>query len=189
MKSKLLVVVSILIVFSSCELMESLKTSQVKSETLKNKAICVWKNSSQGHDCNIEPWIKFWSEIEDVAWPERKKQINALTEQDADVLKKIFLSQGKSTPFQDRLRAQAWVEAILPKLGQQMRRFMLVALYHPSQDLLELESALVTLSKINTQQSFNIEEQQLRLNKQQSQIEQLLNIEASIMESIEEDKK
>jgi len=100
-----------------------------------------------------------------------------------------LLSQGKSTPFQDRLRAQGWVESILPKLSQQMRRFILVALYYPSQDLLEMESALVTLSKINTHKRFNIEEQQILLNKQQSQIDQLFNIEASIMESIEEDKE
>ena len=189
MKSKLLVVFSTLVLFSSCELVKSLTTSQAKAESIKNKPFCVWKNASQGHDCRIEPWIRFWSEVEDVSWPERKKQINTLSEQDADVLKKVLLSQGKSTPFQDRLRAQAWVEEILPKLSQQMHRFILVALYHPSQDLLELESALVTLSKINTHQSFNIEEQQILLNKQQSQIDQLLNIEASIMESIKEDKK
>jgi hypothetical protein len=87
------------------------------------------------------------------------------------------------------LRAQVWTESILPKLSQQMRRFILVALYNPSQGLLEMESALVTLSKINTHQSSNIEEQQLLLNKQQSQIDQLLNIEASIIQSIEEDKE
>ena len=49
-----------------------------------------------------------------------------------------------------------------------------------------MESALVTLSKINTQQSFKIEELQILLKKQQSQIDQLLNIEASIIQSIEE---
>jgi hypothetical protein len=70
-----------------------------------------------------------------------------------------------------------------------MRRFILVSLYSPSQDLLEMESALVTLSKINTHQSFNIEALQALLKKQQSQIDQLLNIEASIIQSIEEDKE
>ncbi|PKG99111.1 hypothetical protein [Paraglaciecola sp. MB-3u-78] len=192
MKSKLLVVFSSLILFTSCELLQSLKTPKTSPEVLEvlnNQPFCVWENSSQENDCQIEYWLTFWYEIEDVAWPERKKQIDALTEQDTDVLKKVLLSQGKSTPFQDRLRAQGWVESILPKLSQPMRRFILVALYHPSQDLLELESALVTLSKINTQQSFKIEEQQMLLKKQQNQIDQLLNIEASIIQSIEEDKE
>jgi hypothetical protein len=189
MKSKLLVVFSSLIVFTSCELPKSFKTSKTSHEVLKNNPVCVWNNSAQENFCKIEYWLRFWYEIEGIAWPERKKQIDTLSERNADLLKKILLSQGKSTPYQDRLRAQGWVESILPKLSQHMRRFILIALYHPSQDLLELESALVTLSKINTQQSFKIEEQQLLLKKQQSQIDQLLNIEASIIQGIEKDKQ
>ena len=52
-----------------------------------------------------------------------------------------------------------------------------------------MESALVSLSKMNTHQSLHIEEQQILLNEQQSQIDQLLNIETSIIQSIEEDKQ
>jgi hypothetical protein len=70
-----------------------------------------------------------------------------------------------------------------------MRRFIIFALYHTSQDLLEIESALVTLSKINTHQSLHSEDQQILLNKQKIQIDQLLNIKASIIQSIEEDKQ
>ena len=189
MKSKLLVIGSTLILFSSCELLQSLKPSNTTSELQSNQEFCIWKDSSVNNNCNINYWLGFWSEIEDRPWPVRKKQIDSLSDKDTELLQKVLLSQGKSTPYQDRLRAQAWVETILPKLTQQMRRFISVALYHPSQDLLEMESALVTLSKINTHQSSNIEEQQILLEKQQSQIDQLLNIEASIMESIEEDKK
>jgi hypothetical protein len=169
--------------------MQSGKTVETNADEQENQAFCVWENASQVSECNIEYWLRFWYGIEDFSWPERKNQIDGLSEQDDDVLRKVLLSQGKSTPFQDRLRAQGWVESILPKLTQQMRRFILVALYHPSQDLLEMESALVTLSKINTNQSSNIEEQKILLDKQQSQIDQLLNIETSIMESIEEDKE
>tara|TARA_R110002153_G_scaffold47769_6_gene134863 strand:- start:5763 stop:6332 length:570 start_codon:yes stop_codon:yes gene_type:complete len=189
MKSKILVICSTLILFPSCELLQPVNTSQTKEVVQKTQSTCVWKNSSDAKECKIEYWLKFWSDIEDISWPQRKKQIDALSTQDVDILKKILLSQGKSTPYQDRLRAQGWVDSILPMLSQQMRRFILVALYHPSQDLLELESALVTLSKINTQQAFKIEEQQILLRKQQNQIDQLLNIEASIIQSIEEDKE
>ena len=189
MNLKLLVQCSVLVLLTSCELLPISDSPQITTEDLEKQPICVWEDSSKVNNCKIEYWLQYWYEIEDMSWPERKKQINILSEEDADVLKKVFLSQGKSTPYQDRLRAQGWVESILPKLTQQMRRFIIVSLYHPSQDLLEMESALVTLSKINTHQSFNIEEQQILLNKQQNQIEQLLNIEASIMESIEEEKE
>jgi hypothetical protein len=194
MKSNLLVIfstfstISALILCSSCEILQPLNVTQTTSKVLKNSSVCVWENALQANECDIKYWLRFWSDIEAVSWPERKKQIDALSEQDDDVLKKVLLSQGKSTPFQDRLRAQGWVELILPKLTQQMRRFILVSLYYPSQDLLEMESAMVTLSKINTHQSINIKEQQILLDKQKSQIDQLLNIEASIMQSSEEDK-
>jgi hypothetical protein len=169
MRANFFIVLSSLFLFTGCELLQSLKTSKMNTSVLNNKSTCVWEIYLDSDRCEIEYWLTFWCEIE--------------------VLKKIFLSQGKSTPFQDRLRAQAWVESILPKLSQQMRRFIVVALYHPSQDLLEMKSALVTLSKINTHQSTHIEEQQALLDKQQNQIDQLLNIEATIIKSIEEDKQ
>lgn len=196
MNLKLIVLLSALILFSSCELLPSSNSTQLNTKTPENQPSCVWETPSVENHCRIEFWLQFWAKIEDMSWPERKAQIAILTDQDDDVFKKVILSQGKSTPYQDRLRAQRWVETILPKLTQPMQRFITVALYYPSQGLLEMESALVTLSKINTHQSFNIEEQQTQLNqqqilldKQQSQIDQLLNIEASIMQSIEEDKE
>jgi hypothetical protein len=99
------------------------------------------------------------------------------------VLKKVLLSQGRGTPFQYRLRGQVWVESNLHKLNQQMRHFIVVALYHSNQGLPEMESVLVTLSRISMYQSLHIEEQQILLDKK-SQIDQLLNIEASIVQSI-----
>lgn len=189
MKARLIVSFFILGCFSSCELLPALDDSKQSVPTNKLKPICVWENSADKHDCNIDYWLKFWSSVEDIDWPERKERIASLSSKDNDVLKKVLLSQSKSTPYQNRLRAQAWIESLLPKFSHDMRRFILVAIYHPSQDLLEMESALVTLSKINTYQSENLEEHKLLLKKQQSQLEQLLNIEATIIQSTEEAKK
>lgn len=195
MKLTIVMVSSALLLLTGCELLnatrpiEATNTPAEVANPPSDSTICVWKNSAGDNNCKIEYWLQYWSDIEEMTWPQRQEKIDALSDQDGDLLKKAFLSQGKSTPYQARLRAQGWVETILPKLSQAMRRFILVALYHPSQDLLEMESALVTLSKINTHQAFNIEEQKLQLDKQKSQIDQLLNIETSIMESIEEDKE
>ena len=196
MNLKLLIVMTNVIWLSSCGMLQPQKNAPDVIEITENQPVCIWKNASSEDECEIEYWLTFWYEIEEVSWKERKSQILSLSEQDSDLLKKVLLSQGKSTPFQDRLRAQNWVETILPKLSQHMRRFILVALYQPSQDLLEMESALVTLSNINTHQSTTIEEQQTSLNKQQTlldkqqnQIEQLLNIETSIIQNNEKDKE
>ena len=64
-----------------------------------------------------------------------------------------------------------------------MRHFIVVALYHSSQGLLEMEFVFVTLSRISMYQSLHIEEQKILLDKK-SQIDQLLNVEASIVQSI-----
>ena len=77
-----------------------------------------------------------------------------------------------------------------------MQDMLSVMIYHPSQVLLESESAVVTLSKINGGQSTRIEEQQAlvdqqreQIEEQRSQIEQLLKIEASIMDNAKGDPK
>jgi hypothetical protein len=189
MKIKLLLVLPTLFLLSSCELLQSAGMTKTPDDLVENHPMCVWENVTEENNCDITYWLKFWSGIEDESWPIRKKKIEALSNEKSDLLKKVLLSQGKSTPYQDRLRSQLWAELVLPELSHEMQRFIRVALYRPSQDLLEMESALVTLSKINTHQSSSIDEQKALLDKQQSQIDQLLNIEASIMESVEEETK
>lgn len=189
MKSRLLVSFFLVSCLASCELLSDLNRAEENPSRNSQASICIWKNAAENSDCNIDYWLRFWSTVEDIDWPERKKRIASLTAKDTDVLKKIMLSQGKSTPYQNRLRAQAWTESLLPKFSKDMRRFILVAIYHPSQDLLEMESALVTLSKVNTYQSENLEEHKLLLQKKQSQLDQLLNIEATIIQSTEEGKQ
>ncbi|MEO9946307.1 hypothetical protein [Paraglaciecola sp.] len=185
--------VSLLFLISSCEL---LQTNQTVSQPKNTQTYCIWKVKHTNIDCDIHYWLGYWADIESIDWPERKAKIDTLGETDADILKKVLLSQGKSTPYQNRLRAQMWADVVFPKLNDGMREFLKVALYTPSQSLLELESALVTLSKINTQKVASIEEwrlrlaqQKLKLEEQQNQIEQLLNIEASMLKNGQEDKQ
>ena len=189
-----LLIFPLLMLISGCEL---LQTKKLANDPPKNKQIlCVWKSDAEHADCDLLYWLKFWAAIEETTWPERSAEIDKLTDSDSDMLKKVLLSQGKSTPYQNRLRAQLWAESLFPKLSDDMSKFIQVALYKPSQSLLEMESALVTLSNINTQQMTNAEEQtlkleqqQLKLEKQQNQIEQLLNIEASILQNGQEGKE
>ena len=139
-------------------------------------------------NCNIVYWLTYWSAIENQSWPQRKTKIEQLGQDPSSTLKKILLSQGKATPYKDRLRAQSWIESLLPKLSPQMRNFIAVVVYQPSQELLEMESALVSLSRMNTDLSMQNEEQKSLINKQKNQIEQLLKIEASIMDNKDGDK-
>ncbi|WP_340679867.1 hypothetical protein [Paraglaciecola sp.] len=191
-----LVVISILTI-SGCELIGDRKTSSTQENTTVvaenaklNETFCISSvtEAPVEQNCNIEYWLNYWSDIENSSWPQRKTKIEQLGSEATSTLKKILLSQGKATPYQDRLRAQRWIESLLPKLSPQMRNFMSVVIYQPSQELLEMESALVSLSRINTDLTNAKDAQKLLLEKQKNQIEQLLKIEASIMNNEKGDK-
>ncbi|MFT4993537.1 MAG: hypothetical protein ACI965_000557 [Paraglaciecola sp.] len=175
-----------------------------RAERVQAPGICVFVDTDDdwADNCDVNFWLSYWSAVNTMTWTERKAQIENLSEEPADTLKKVLLCQGNGTPYQDRLRAQGWVTSLMPMLSDNIQQFVTVAIYQSSQELLELESALVTLGKISTNQAIRVEEQRLLsgqqknqieqqkllLDQQQSQIEQLLKIEASIMDNTKGDK-
>ncbi|MFT4938221.1 MAG: hypothetical protein ACI88A_001245 [Paraglaciecola sp.] len=189
-----------LFLISGCETLATLNDGEVKTTEITSPfvRICVFapEQMDKLENCNIDYWMRYWSEVDALTWPQRQAEIDNLTESAPDVLKKVLLCQGKGTPYQDRLRAQTWAISIMPALSDEMRTLLTVTVFQTSQELLELESALVALSKINSNQSNRVEEQQQLIEQQQnqierqkSQIEQLLNIEASIMDNSKGDSQ
>jgi hypothetical protein len=73
MKSKLFIVPSSLILLTSRELVQYLVTSQTTSQVLKNRLICTLENYLEANECKIEYLLRFWYEVEDISWPDRKK--------------------------------------------------------------------------------------------------------------------
>lgn len=144
------------------------------------------RNTQIEHNCDLSYWLKFWIDSEAMSWSQRKESIKQLDNRLDNQLRKILLSQGSNTPYQDRLRAQAWHEQIRPLLTDVMAEVLRVILYQPNQELLEFESALAALSKVNSGQSRTIEDQQKKLEQQQLQLEQLLKIEASMANKTQE---
>lgn len=134
------------------------------------------------NNCDLRYWLAFWVEHDQLRWTQRRDMMSQLGESPEDTFKKILLSQSKGTPYQARLRAQGMADELLPKLSQPMRDLLMVMVYNPSQELLEFESALTILTRINTNQAKEIDAQKERLLEQQQQIEQLLKIEASMMQ-------
>lgn len=145
--------------------------------------------------CNLLAWFNYRNQIDDLSWPERKSKIAELNDSKTNILKKIMLSQNVSTPYQSRLRAQNQLNDIKPELPKMMSQLFSVWVLQPSQKLLEFESALVTLGKINARQSQTIDEQKQQVEQleqqhqqQQSQIEQLMNIETTLSEKEQQDE-
>lgn len=153
------------------------------------QAICFVQNEEQyvteTYQCDFSVWMTFWVEHNTLSWPKRREMIEQLGDSPDDLLKKVLLSQRKGTPYQNRLRAQAWIDQLEPKLTNESKEWLNLVVHHPSQQLLEFESALTILTRINTNQSKEIEAQLATIKEQQQQIEQLLKIEASMMEKRE----
>ena len=197
---KVLSVATMFFLLSGCEIVGALNNGDFKkTEVIElSGPLCVLtpKQADKLENCNIDYWMNYWSGVNKLTWPQRKAEIENLSETAPNTLKKVLLCQGKGTPYQDRLRAQTWLTEIMPLFTNEMREFVKTAVFQPSQELLELESALVTLSKINTNQSNRVEDQEQvieqqknQIAEQKSQIEQLLKIEASIMNNAKGDSK
>lgn len=142
-------------------------------------------NETELYQCDFSAWMNYWVEHNTLSWPKRRVMIEQLGDSTDDLLKKVLLSQRKGTPYQNRLRAQAWIDQLEPKLTEQGNEWLNLMAHHPSQQLLEFESALTILTRLNTDQAKEIEMQQDTIKEQQQQIEQLLKIEASMMEKRE----
>ncbi|NCP65220.1 MAG: hypothetical protein GW763_05675 [Paraglaciecola sp.] len=194
MKYKMPLLAAMTMMLSACELLPKNMQGLLKKEGAEPAVVdaqfCISSTTEVAveQNCNMNYWLDYWSAIENSTWSQRKAKIDALGDDIDAVLRKILLSQGKGTPYNSRLRAQSWIEGLLPKVTPQMRNFLSVAIYQPSQELLEMESALVTVGKLNSSLSAINEQQKQMLDKQKNQIEALLKIEATIMDNGNGDK-
>ncbi|MFA3790536.1 hypothetical protein AB6T38_05430 [Aliiglaciecola sp. SL4] len=181
-----LVIIGCLVSLTGCEVISE-KAAPVEPVFVPvENEFCLFKmDTAVEHNCDLTYWLDFWVKHDGLSWTERKERINQLGETQAELMKKVLLSQGKGTPYQNRLRAQGWADELTPNLTEQMKQLFLVLVYRPSQELLEFESALTILTRMNTNQSKELHVQQQRLSEQQQQIDQLLKIEASMMEKKE----
>lgn len=193
MKKYVLVVVFTLWGMTGCALIDDLQGLMPKTNTpadvedLNDWCWIAASNNRRGmeNNCDLAFWMAYWVKHDNLSWPKRRALIDELGEDPNATLKKIFLSQSTGTPYQARLRAQSWADELLPRLSIPMQELLMVLVYKPSQEMLEFESALTILTRINTNQSKQLDAQQEQLLEQQQQIEQLLKIEASMMEKKE----
>lgn len=143
------------------------------------------KNRDEKYHCDFSAWMSFWIKHDGLSWQQRRDIIDKMGDTPDELLKKVLLSQRRGTPYQNRLRAQGWIDQLQSKLTEDSKEWLNVIVHNPSQQLLEFESALTVLTRMNTNQSKEIEAQQDTIKEQQQQIEQLLKIEASMMEKRE----
>lgn len=139
--------------------------------------------------CTLENWLVFSLHTQEKDWAAVKAQIDTLNDSSRELLIKILLSQHADTPYQDRLRAQNWIIKLLPDTDADMGKLLNELVYKNSQQLLEFESAITIISRVNVRQEKTIQalqsqlqEREQALQKQQDQVDQLLKIESDLIE-------
>ena len=136
--------------------------------------------------CDMAFWLDYWARIDQLSWPERESMIDQLPDEPVSLLQKILLSQPVNTPYKARLRAQHWFEQLLPSLSMKSQQRLNAVIFKPSEHMLEFESAVTLLSKVNNGQDKTIKAQEQQISELKAQLEALLNIESNLMNQEEE---
>lgn len=195
MKFTIILSLIVLQFLSGCKLLDGFKESPEAEKIIpvvevnQNQVCLVDVEEGQvapEHNCDLIYWMGYWIDKNRQPWLQRKSEIAHLGESTVDLFKKVLLSQGKDTPYQDRLRAQSWAVQLKPQLEAGWSDILEQLIYLPSQELLEFESALAILTRVNGNQLQEMEEQKALLLQRQQQIDEFLKIEASMMEKREE---
>ncbi len=201
---KILVVIAIMLSLSGCELLKSFKPELLESsEPLEVADVsltkyCISQETITRFEefCELDWWAEKLIVASTTPWLERSEMIDALALDPKSLIEKVLLSQGDDTPYRNRLRAQKWIEELQTLTDKKMTQVLDILIFQPSQQLLELESAITILSKVNGRQEktliaqeVQIAEKNQEIENQRKQVEQLLDIEASMVNQNRGDSK
>lgn len=181
----------VLAMLSGCSVLTEPKSPVIKGDkpTVQKEAkldsqLCLFNDPSEQfpHNCNVEYWLSIWVEADSTPWVERKSRLAELTQSDEDRVTAFLLSLPIDTPYQDRLRAQLGIENIHARLTDNAAKIVDVVALKPNEQMMELESAMSVLSKESTLRGQQLQQLQNELELQQRKLEELLQIEATLMD-------
>lgn len=158
--------------------------SNIIHQRIESKPLCLVNKASQTfeHACDLSYWINMWVKAAHTPWPERKDKIAALSDSTEDTIIKVILSLPVDTPYQSRLRAQHWLETLTAVLHPDIAPIIDILVKDPNGEMLELESAMVILNRVNTDKQKQLDMLEQELKTQTKKMEELLKIEASLLD-------
>ncbi len=180
-------VLAVVVGLAGCQLLPSTTTvtdiSENKMEQTKVvETDCVFLvEPMDDARCEMDFWQDYWIQVDQVSWPERQTLIESLADSPDQLLQKIILSQPVNTPYKARLRAQHWIEQVMPRLTPGAQGWLTTVVNKPSGHMLELESAVTILSNINNQQDKTLTQQEQQIQQLKAQLEALMKIESNLM--------
>jgi len=195
---RLLTILLCLTMLQACELFNKSGVSPAPIASSEPFTLCETpaQNETFAEFCSLDNWLAFVFEAAATEWPVRAEQIEQLNEDPRSLLQKVLLSQATDTPYRQRLRAQNWVLKVMAESSPSMQKVMEELVFQNSQQLLEFESAITILSRVNARQQKTISELQAQLEarqqeiqNQQEQVDQLLKIETDLIEQNRSEKR
>ncbi|MDC8831534.1 hypothetical protein [Alteromonas gilva] len=149
---------------------------------------CVFKAGvvSDVARCSLEFWFDYWSKVSKLPWVTRQSLIAELGNTPDALLQKVMLSQPTNTPYRSRLRAQNWLEQVMPSLTRVNQARFTAAIAEPSNHILEYESALSLMNRSNQALNDALAAQTQETDEVRAQLDALLNIESNLMGQKEE---
>lgn len=155
-----------------------------KPKVVEKDKLCWFDEAPQSfeHNCDWHFWSNVWLTADATPWVKRKQLIEALGNTEADKLNKYFLTLPTDTPYQDKLRAQLALDEVSPMFSDSARLLFNTIAVKPNKQQMELESAMSVLSKENARNVQALKALRAELDAQQQKLEELLQIEATLMD-------
>lgn len=178
-----------LLMLTGCQ---SLLSKPKNSEPAPNEAaraildedICLFEHAPKDfeHNCDMRFWINEWVVASATSWSERKATIKEMGNSQYDIVRAYVLTLPNDTPYQDRLRAQLALDTLSEKFTASAKEVINVVAAEQNNQLMQLESALVVLEKENTQRGEALQQLRDDAVSLRKKLEELLQIEAALMD-------
>ena len=156
----------------------------VAPQLVESDSLCLVEKDTESfeHQCDLLYWVNLWVQADNTRWPVRRDAIAGLSDSTEDKIKKIILSLPVDTPYQSRLRARHWLTEVKDKLTPDMQTVVTTIVNAPNDEMLELESAMVILNRVNTDKEKQLQMLEKELESQTKKMEELLKVEATLMD-------
>jgi len=163
---------------------EASDESSARTKTALGSDFCFYENPPEEflYNCDAKHWIELWVNASDQPWTQRQQTLATLTNSDYDRLHAYILTLMNDTPYQNKLRAQLAFNEISPGFTEQSRKVIDVIAGAQNNQLMQFESALVVLEKENTSRGEKLITLQNEIDSLRKKLEELLQIEATLMD-------
>jgi hypothetical protein len=134
------------------------------------------------NNCDATFWLNTWIDAANQPWLARKQTLSALSKSTFDTLHAYILTLPNDTPYQDRLRAQLALDAIAKELTPAAQELIRVVAGAQNNQVMQLESAMVVLEQENTSRGEKLKVLEKEVDNLRKKLQELLQIEATLMD-------